>query len=157
MNKTYIGIDPGLTGGIAILEPNNNLFVFRIPTIETSKKEIDAHAVAALFRDYDDHYKGILCAIEHAQAMPKQGVTSMFSYGKGFGVYLGIFSALSMPYRLVKPQTWKRALGCTSDKQATVQIANQIFPKFCHEWRKKTYHGLAEAALIAYFAKKTFM
>ena len=42
----------------------------------------------------------ISVVVEHVNAMPGQGVTSMFNFGQSFGVIKGICSAMQLPIHL---------------------------------------------------------
>src|SRR6516162_7770788 len=103
------GIDPGISGAIAFLDPAapQGLEVVDMPTLTLAagKRAVDVHALAALLGSPVDHV-----FLERAQAMPKQGTTSMFNYGRSFGLIEGILAARGIPYTLVSPVSWKRAL-----------------------------------------------
>jgi crossover junction endodeoxyribonuclease RuvC len=88
-----VGIDPGLRGGVCVLGPDP----LAVPMPVTGG-QIDGRELAVLLSGAS------MVAIEHAQAMPRQGVTSTFRYGTGFGILLGVCEAIGVPYRLVRPQ-----------------------------------------------------
>lgn len=97
------------------------------------------------------------CVVEHVNAMPGQGVTSCFSFGRNFGFILGLLTAFRIPYELVRPQKWKKEFSCTSDKNTSIEVAQRMFPGV--DLRRtpkcqKPHDGIAEALLMASYAKR---
>ena len=93
------------------------------------------------------------CIIERSSSSPQQGVSSAFNYGVGFGSLLGACGVLSIPLHLVSPAKWKRDLGLSSDKNASLDKARLLFPAAPLSRNKDD--GIAEALLIAWwFATK---
>jgi crossover junction endodeoxyribonuclease RuvC len=86
---------------------------------------------------------------EQVHAMPKQGVTSVFSFGRSRGVVEGVIAALELPSLAVPPSRWKRDLGVTADKTACRAVASRLLPAGASCWTLKRDDGLAEAALLA--------
>jgi crossover junction endodeoxyribonuclease RuvC len=154
----HIGIDPGLQGGVAILDADGALVALHdvptltLPTSRGSRHEYDLPGMAALLAPYaqDAH----VC-IEEAQAMPGQGVRSMFMIGLGFGAWLGLLGALGLAHTRVRPAIWKRGLGLPGDKEAARLRAMQLFPTA--DLRRKKDHGRAEALLLAYWGWRVEM
>ena len=98
-----MGIDPGVTGGIAMYAPSNPRAVaaFDIPL---AGNEVDVDAVAALVRQYAPD----LAVIERAGSMPGQGVSSTFKFGAAYGALRASVVALGIPLHVVAPGVWKR-------------------------------------------------
>lgn len=156
----YIGIDPGLSGAVAVISSKEQR-VYNTPTIEvkTGKKRknvYDVMGMVNIFKTIIDTswVKAtditINVALEKIHAMPGQGVTSMFSMGEGFGIWKGIVSAFYLPMHLIPPQTWKKAIvGTGKDKEASRLKAIELFPKMHDELKFKKDHDKAEALLIA--------
>ena len=94
--------------------------------------------------------------IERAQAMPKQGVTSMFNYGKGFGLWLGLLIGIGIPYTLVSPIRWKKVMlpDMAKDKGASLLRAKQLFPQCSAQLQLVKDHNKAEALLIAAYGQQ---
>ena len=86
--------------------------------------------------------------------MPKQGVTSSFSFGFSAGVIQGIIAANLIPMQLVRPAVWKRTMGLTKDKDSSRQKASALYPRFCSHWALKKDVDKAEAALIATYGRR---
>ncbi len=104
----YIGIDPGQTGAVAIID-DGNVSVFDAPlkkVEKTGKKDYDIAAMAAILKPYANQKVTII--IEAVFAMSQQGVTSMFNFGRGKGLWEGIAWAYGFNVHMVSPQTWKK-------------------------------------------------
>jgi len=155
-----IGVDPGLDGAMAVLADGKVVF-FDTPTINTksgkrNKREYNIAEMAQRLRKLDDPDIKVLIAIEKIHAMPKQGVSSMFSMGFGFGIWQGILAAYQIPYTLVPPKIWKnKIVGVGKDKEASRLKAIQLFPKCAEQLKRKKDHNRAEALLIAEYTRQT--
>jgi crossover junction endodeoxyribonuclease RuvC len=138
--KTIIGIDPGQSGGIAWMN-QRGVEVIKMP--DTERDIVDA--LRAMIYEAPELERGVKCYLELVHSMPRQGVASSFKFGKGYGVLIGVLSALEIPFELVTPQKWQKAMGCMSkgDKNVTKRKAQQLFP------RLKITHATADALLIA--------
>jgi crossover junction endodeoxyribonuclease RuvC len=149
----YIGIDPGLSGALAALAADGALVALHdtpVLTLRTSRgnrQEYDISGIAVLLQPYAGPSAHVI--IEEAQAMPGQGVRSMFTTGYGFGIWMGLIGAFGLPHTRVRPATWKRALGLGKDKEQARRRAMQLFPGA--SLRRKKDHGRAEALLLAYY------
>ena len=84
--------------------------------------------------------------------MPKQGVSSSFSFGFAAGAAQAMATANAIPIRLVRPNIWKKALKLTGGKDASRRLASELFPRYADQWVLKEHDGRAEAALLAYYA-----
>ena len=145
-----IGIDPGKAGAIAFITPTTTDAM----PMPLSGKEIDGTAIAERLRELLPD----LVVIEKAQAMPGQGVTSMFNYGKGFGLILGVCEALGVPYRLITPQAWKKVVlaGTAKDKHAAINFVRRAYPSVNLTPGRKTkpHDGMADAVCIAEYGAR---
>ncbi len=146
-----IGIDPGLTGGIAILKGSRLLQAQRMPVrTHNKKRRIDAHALLQLFGALRNQYPGVCAIVERSQAAPGQSVPAMFAYGMGYGVLTTSLIASGISYVEVTPVTWKRRMGFPTGapKRYSLNEARQRFPDKAHLFSKAGDDGVAEAALI---------
>ncbi len=149
MPTITIGIDPGLQGAISLLVDDGESLVYDLPTIgDKSLEWIDGGALQSLILQ---HPGKRWAYVERVSAMPKQGVSSSFKFGVGFGAVLGVLQALQIPIEFVTPATWKRAMHVSDEKQASLDKARLLFPA-C-DLRLKKHHGRAEALLIAQWAR----
>jgi crossover junction endodeoxyribonuclease RuvC len=149
----YMGVDPGLSGAVAVFDPaRQHLTLLDMPVHSIrvgrgKRKQID---LGELARFVDVYAADVAKAtIESVHAMPKQGVSSSFSFGFAAGVVQGVIAAHFIPVQLVTPAVWKRALGLTSDKDASRQLAGRVFARQGDLFRRKKDDGRAEAALLA--------
>ncbi len=147
----FIGIDPGLKGGLAYINEDGSSAAFQMPV---TAKEIDGHALTEQLKALGPI---TLAVIEKVHAMPGQGVTSMFKFGKGFGQLIGTLQALEIPFIEVTPQAWKTKIlkGTKKDKDAAINYAKNKYPTInLKPGRCRTdQDGLADAICIAEYAK----
>lgn len=154
-----IGIDPGQTGGIAFIRDGVCLHLYDTPTEAIKKGKgikneyLPAH-MAEILKTYGTT-TSTHCYLEKVGAMPGQGVTSMFNFGKGYGLWIGILAALGIPYTLVTPQAWKKEImQGVGDKDAARGRAQQLFPDMTHQLSRKKDIGRADALLIAEYGRR---
>lgn len=143
------GIDPGANGALAIID-GTSVTILDVPKVGT---EIDYVAWAKEWGAALDYLgEGDHIFIEKVGAMPKQGVTSMFSFGQRYGFVLGLAYSAGVPVSFTRPQDWKKAVGITAkaDKGASRLRASQLFPGHAEQWKRVKDDGRAEALLIAY-------
>ena len=95
-----IGIDPGLSGAIAVLENNKVLNIFDMPVMSEGKKnkrQLNSALLVNLIKENLENSEEVAVVVEQVNAMPGQGVTSMFNFGQTFGAIKGICAALELP------------------------------------------------------------
>ena len=151
-----VGIDPGVTGGVAILDAETGALVqaIRTPVLPIpGKKEYDLQGM----RDVLDAVCIRLVTIEKAGARPTDGKVGLFSYGCGYGMWLGLMAALGIPYIEVPPQRWqsKMLAGLPRGpkiKASAMRAAKSLFPTL--PVRVKADNGIADAALIAEYGRR---
>jgi crossover junction endodeoxyribonuclease RuvC len=147
-----IGIDPGATGALVMLEDGNPIEWMEMPTMKIgSATRVNAAAVA-------DFMGSSLCDhvyVEQVGAMPGQGVSSMFNFGHSVGTIMGVLGAMGIPCTLVTPQFWKREMGLIgTDKDAARSRAIQLWPTWKELHKKGKGQALSDAALIALAGSK---
>ena len=149
-----IGIDPGISGAISVfsLNTHNLLDVFDMPTLEVdSGKTRKRHISAVGLRDILVCHPTDHVVIEKVGAMPGQGVTSMFNFGRSAGIIEGVVAALCNPHTYVTPATWTKAVGRAAGKDASRMRAMELFPSKADLFKRAKDDGRADAALIAYW------
>lgn len=163
-----LGVDPGLTGALALYDPAQNRIVrsFNVPvlTIERNKKarrNLDVHSLVNLVKDILKVSPSVTAWIEDVGANPKDGKVGCFTFGWTTGSLYTTLVALGIPVSKVPPVVWKKKLGCTADKDMTLLRASQLMPASVPSWTpvrnerdKEDCKGIAEAALIAYYGAK---
>jgi crossover junction endodeoxyribonuclease RuvC len=141
-----VGVDPGKTGAIALLDPHGRLIdAYDMPVV-------DGRVSAPLLAGYEGWRstpERFVAVIEDVHAMPGQGVTSMFSFGRSLGVAEAVFGTLGVRVEYVSPQRWKKALGLGRDKDDSRMQAIEHWPAEADLFARKKDNGRAEAALIA--------
>jgi len=155
-DQVFIGIDPGKKGA-AVFLCDDIAMEYVVPMIKG--KAYDIPAMVKLLKAVGAARQYV--ALEKVHAMPGQGVTSMFSFGTGWGIWQGILAALEIPYILVTPQQWQKTIcaGLSGDSEARAQQAAQMqIPKLnlrpgrC----RKPHDGVAAAACLALYARWYF-
>lgn len=151
--KIYIGIDPGVNGGIWVIHEGG-------PTY--GQKCADTVAdMTDLLRDCLTLGE-VKVVIESVHSMPGQGVASTFKFGKNYGEWLGMLAAFQIPYVQVSPQKWMKHFGSlpakkpgenaakhkTRRKNHLKHLAQQRFPQ------QKIILATADAALLASYARE---
>jgi len=161
MIDVVLGIDPGLSGALAILPYRKeegvtiqDMPVHQIKVNGSKKRQIDLYELA---RWLDNATKKLVIKhafIENPHAMPQQGVSSSFNFGFACGTAQMLVAAHLIPMTLVRPATWKKAMGLTADKDASRRRASQLMPEYSHWWGRAKDDGRAEAILLAYWGLK---
>jgi crossover junction endodeoxyribonuclease RuvC len=142
-----IGIDPGKTGGLALLDTDHAQIIALHVMPETLAD------LADLMRELSRHTR-LTCFVEQVHAMPKQGVTSVFTFGQGYGALMGMLTVLKIPFVLVRPQKWQKEFWgkTTNPKASAYEAARRLYPEaslLATERSKKPHEGLIDALLIA--------
>ena len=154
-----IGIDPGVSGAISVLENKKVVEIFDMPTMidgKKNKKQVNGAQVTNIIKDKLNLSKEIVVVVEHVNAMPGQGVTSMFNFGQSFGVIKGICSALSLPIYFVRPTKWKKHFNLiNTNKDASRTKAIQIYPEISSKISRKKDSNKSDAILIARYFNDT--
>ena len=155
------GIDPGVSGAISILENKKVIEVFDMPTMidgKKNKKQVNGAQVTNIIKERLDSEKEkeIVVVVEHVNAMPGQGVTSMFNFGQSFGVIKGICSALSLPIYFVRPIKWKKHFNLIkTNKDASRTKVIEVYPEISSKLHRKKDSNKADAILIARYFNDT--
>ena len=95
-----VGIDPGLSGAIAILENNKVLSILDMPVMAEGKKnkrQLNSAQLVSILKENIKKDEETTVVVEQVNAMPGQGVTSMFNFGQTFGAIKGVCAALNFP------------------------------------------------------------
>ena len=154
-----IGIDPGLSGAIAVLENNKVLNIFDMPVMPEGKKnkrQLNSAQLVSLIKANIKSDEDIAVIVEQVNAMPGQGVTSMFNFGQTFGAIKGVCAALELPIFFVRPSKWKKhfeLINASKDASRTKVI--EMYPTLSSELAKKKDVNKSDAILIARFYSET--
>lgn len=154
-----IGIDPGLTGAIAIIQ-DGEIYVHDMPTLAytiangKTRKEMDI----ARFSNIVRQVPAANAYVEALNGRPGRGATE-FRIGENYGMIKASLALNGKPYNLVSPQAWKshyglkKLKGMTSTEFKTLsrKKAMEKFPDRARLFSRKKDDGRAEAALIALY------
>ena len=149
------GIDPGLSGAIAVLENEVVLDIIDLPVMAEGKKNKRQLNSAQLSQYMSKNVENIhmtSVVVEQVNAMPGQGVTSMFNFGQTFGAIKGISATLKLPIYFVRPSKWKKHFDLiNSSKDASRTKAIEIYPSLAEKLSKKKDVNKSDAILIGRF------
>ena len=153
------GIDPGIAGAIAILDEKKIIDVIDLPTMSEGKKNKkqlnSAHLSQYISTNIIDINKTVV-VVEQVNAMPGQGVTSMFNFGQTFGAIKGISATLKLPIFFVRPSKWKKHFELiNSSKDASRTKVIEMYPTLSSQLAKKRDVNKSDAILIAKFYFET--
>jgi hypothetical protein len=142
----YIGIDPGESGGIAVVDELG--FPVGLPVklaMLTSAEKLET--LMAIWKGHGMHGK---CILERSQPSPQMGTVSAFTYGRGYGELYMALLANGIPFDTVAPAKWQLAMQCRSggDKNITKRRAQELFPNV------KITHAIADALLISEYCRR---
>ena len=154
-----IGIDPGLNGAIVIMENNKVLSVFDMPVMSEGKKnkrQLNSAQLVRIIKENTLANDDINVVVEQVNAMPGQGVTSMFNFGQTFGAIKGVCAALELPIFFVRPAKWKKhfeLINASKDSSRTKVI--EMYPTLSNVLAKKKDVNKSDAILIARYFSET--
>ena len=175
-----MGIDPGINGGLFLVEDGSYKDMSVMPVTQENvgfakvqgrlkrdkegnkvtkyRTEVDAKAVAKLLSAWSPNR----IFMEKVHAFPGQGVTSMFSFGRSFGVLCGAIAWLDCELVLVEPKAWQTVILGGNDKEEdtkelSARAAMSIWPtvSFLKSPRsRKAHDGLCDAACMAAYGMR---
>ena len=143
----YLGLDPGKSGGLAVVNSKGHL------------------CEAVGFKDQTDtdikewmlSYDFKMATLEDVHAYAHDGSRAAFSFGRSFGMVHGLLIGCGIPHDLIPPQKWQKEFSLlqrgkkiskTEKKNLNKAKAQQLFPG------TKITHQTADAILIAYYTYK---
>lgn len=154
-----LGIDVGISGGIALLDGDKLVAVHDMPTVSKTvggkkKRRIDARALFLLLQFEKVNH----AFVEIVTARPNQGVSSMFAFGQASGIAEAIAWVMTPDVTGVRPATWKRHFDLIGkDKSASREFAIQRWPDHSDRFKRVKDDGRAEAALIGLWGHETLI
>lgn len=154
-----LGIDPGLSGGWALIDGSARLLdAGNFPTHQTRKNgkastQLDGLALA----DVLGACRATDAFVEVVSSRPRQA--GQFQFGINCGLLHGILHAHGIPFELVAPALWKGIFGIKRSEDETKAekktdarlIAASLYPTHAHMFARVKDDGVAEAALIALY------
>lgn len=148
-----LGIDPGLSGGIAVFDGGELTHLYDMPTravrVKKGRKTVNRRRVHERnFNDIIIRHKPTLAVIEKVQGRHGDGPVGAFTFGFATGVLHGVLIANGCDVVEVTPACWKSAADLDADKDKSRQMAINLFPDKAQEFRLKKHDGRAEAAIL---------
>lgn len=167
--KRYIAFDPGLDGGICVLDSSDGGHVIvmddivmpTLPTGRGTRRDYDERALADIVRNWamPKMLGDTVLVIERQQPFPKQGGVSNFTLGNGFGLLKGIAVGMGLSYHCVGPRTWQKVIyeGVPGEgKERSVIACRRMYPDnplpIVGVRVKRVHDGCADARCIATWA-----
>jgi len=156
MKKYYIAIDNGVSGGIVVLDNNQNIVEKNVmPVIGKSRKEYDINVLKDILYKYKENS---FCVLEKAQPHYRDGRKQAFKTGFGYGIMQALLIALQIPHQIISPKTWQKkvfkGLRSKNTKTASIMFCKRKWPK--EDWTptkrsRKCHDGMTDAACMAYY------
>lgn len=160
--QVFVGIDPGFKGAVVAIDRQSRvLFQHTTPTFDikagSSRKD---YAVAEMVRILRDGLAGItpddcVVVLEKVSSRPKEGSSSAFAFGRGYGLWEGIVSALSCKLVTPSPNQWSKIMlrDCGGGENASIVCAGRLLPalKMILPRCRVPHDGLADAGCLALY------
>ena len=149
-----LGIDPGLSGALAIFDLcTRDVEVFDMPVTDG---KVDPAKLAAIV-DMCKTRGSVIAGIEQVSSMPRQ--KGSFNFGVSAGILQGVLGALGVPFSMVQPAQWKGACGLrrgvnetqAQNKTRARELAMKLWPEQADSFKRVRDDGRAESALISRF------
>lgn len=156
-----IGIDPGKSGGLSVVDGSKVLAYKEMPLLEG---ELDTSSIICLLIKWVDDYSVENVYIEVQQAMGGQGVTSTFTTGYNYGILIGILCSIGLPIIKVRPKVWQEVFKYTSilpeleelkmkeTKKKSLSACYKLFPLIpLMTPRGRWMDGISDSILIGFY------
>ena len=154
-----IGIDPGLSGAVAVMQDKKVINIYDMPVMAEGKKnkrQLNSSQLVNIIKENIHEDEETIVVVEQVNAMPGQGVTSMFNFGQTFGAIKGVCAALKLPIFFVRPSKWKKHFELiNSSKDASRTKVIEMYPTLSGQLARKRDVNKSDAILIAKFYFET--
>lgn len=157
----FIGVDPGFSGAVAVIEGRNGEATFQIhdaPILDVAgRRQMNLTGMIDILGQWRDRPNGVRVFIEKVHSMPGSSARSMFVFGQGYGEWRGVAATFGYAIEAVEPARWKGRMmdGMGKDKDAARFRAALLFPALAANFSRKQDDGRAEALLIAEYGRRT--
>lgn len=159
-----IGIDPGLTGAVAVMDDQGVRAVFDIPTMPVPgagpkalvKNKVDGYALCQLLLNHcPAGYGKPRVFLEKVSTMggANNAVQTQGSLMRSLGAIESVVECLKWPLEQVAPQTWKKLYGIGSDKAMALAKARELHKEAATDLKLAKHHNRAEAVLLAHWGR----
>ena len=121
-----------------------------------NKRQLNSSQLVNIIKENVNEDEEKIVVVEQVNAMPGQGVTSMFNFGQTFGAIKGVCAALKLPIFFVRPSKWKKHFELiNSSKDASRTKVIEMYPSLSSQLAKKRDVNKSDAILIAKFYFET--
>ena len=147
----YIGIDPGISGGIAVIDTKGKMKAYKCP------RSSDDMALLLQMCIGSSAPKNIKLLMERVWARPTNAVRAAFSYGTNYGQWLGITASHEIVMNTAIPVEWIKWVGCPKALKRDVRKrwlkvkAGELYPKV-----NKLTLATSDAILITHYAREEY-
>jgi crossover junction endodeoxyribonuclease RuvC len=157
-----IGIDPGKTGGIAVLSTEARPRTFVMPVIMHGARHVlDVPEIRGLLSRFNAEGKTHVF-IEKQQPLPAKmgGGAANYQRGYGLGVLEATCHGLWLPYDLIAPIRWQRAILADipgeDTKQRALVAVKRLYPRveLVPPKKRKPHEGIVDALLLAEYGRR---
>ncbi len=161
--KFVLGIDPGRQGALAGIWLYDKSVVGLTDLPLDDNGGLHAQTFCTIIEGYKPNIK--FCILEKVSAMVYrnakgeirgQGATASFTFGRDFGIIIGVLAAFEIPVIFVNPSVWKAQLNLSSNKAESIALAKKLYPESAQCLTLKKHDGRAEAILLAHFGLMKF-
>ena len=125
----YIGIDPGISGGLAVIDEEGQIRAYKCPS---SSEDMALLFEVCMGNTAPDNIRLLM---ERVWARPTNAVRAAFSYGVNYGQWLGITSCNEIKMNTVLPVEWIKWVGCAKALKRDVrkrwlkERASNLYPE----------------------------
>lgn len=172
MERTYVGVDPGMQGFITAMFPNGKFEFYSID-------ENDDLELNRIFKSIKERSWQVTAVLEDVHALCNAAAKSTFNFGEIKGILKGLLIANEIPYTLVQPKTWQNEIWINQDmivsyksiiraekeikqkvvdtKSTSINAARRLFPQIDlrkNERCKKIDDNKVDSLLMAEYARR---
>lgn len=165
----FVGIDPGVHGGLAVVDSFGNAklakhfpIVSVLKSTKGKKTEFDFGGIRDLFDEVAGMPGFKRAWLESVSSMPTDSRQSAFTFGGSFWALRMALADREIPYETVRPRLWQeemlKGVAHNSSKMlrdAYLAKARTMFPAV--DLSKKKDAEIAAALLIAEFGRRQFV
>lgn len=160
----YLGIDPGISGGIALIKPDLSIILVAMPATPGKLWDWLQYAVA------DKPWNVHTCIEQVTGYIPSKGPqpgSRMFNFGRNVGNLEMALYGLKLAPRFVVAQTWQRALSISprgNDRNGRAKETDAQWKRRLKDVAREIYeeqgvasditNDVADALLIATYCKR---
>jgi crossover junction endodeoxyribonuclease RuvC len=148
--RLFVGIDPGLVSGTWAVIDHHGAYKSSGQILSDAGR-VDVPKLREAWQQAT-HGQDVSYIVEDVHSMPQQGIASTYRFARAVGAIEATARLLWKDWWTVSPQSWKKAMDVTADKETSLTLARHLWPNAPLE-RKKD-HGVAEALLLAEYLRR---